>query len=238
VEKLIGIQAIAPGKVRKLAWPLSSMFLSIAEQPALLALPRAFPKGRVVLTVGRWSAAERYKGLDELLKATAMLRGTFPSLHLVVVGQGDDLPRLRKLAVDCCLADSVHFLGNISRDELAACYAHAEVFAMPSTGEGFGLVFLEAMAFAKPVIATACGGTTDLVRNGINGLLVPPGDTQKLTEAIGSLLTDDMFRIDLGRHGAELVRKKFRFEDFTFELDRMLGELRDSYLITVEQKDA
>jgi glycosyltransferase involved in cell wall biosynthesis len=76
------------------------------------------------------------------------------------------------------------------------------------------------------------------VRNGINGLLVPPGDTQKLTEAIGSLLTDDMFRIDLGRHGAELVRKKFRFEDFTFELDRMLGELRDSYLITVEQKDA
>ena len=238
VHKLIEIQAISPGKVRKLAWPLSSMFLSIAERPALLTLPQAFPKGRVVLTVGRWAAAERYKGLDDLLKATTLLRATFPSLHLVVVGQGDDLPRLRKLAVDCSVANSVHFLGNISREELAACYAHAEVFAMPSTGEGFGLVFLEAMAFAKPVIASACGGTTDLVENGINGLLVPPGDTQRLTEAIRSLLTNDTFRTDLGRRGAELVRKRFRFEDFKAELDQMLGELGDSYPISVEQKDA
>ena len=238
VDKLIGIQAIAPGKVRKLAWPLSSIFLSIAERPALLTLPQAFPQGRVVLTVGRWAAAERYKGLDELLQATVLLRSTFPSLHLVVVGQGNDLPRLRKLAVDCSVADSVHFLGNISRDELAACYAHAEVFAMPSTGEGFGLVFLEAMAFAKPVIATACGGTTDLVENGINGLLVPPGDTQKLTEALSSLLINDTFRTDLGRRGAELVRKNYRFEDFKIELDRILRELRDSYPITVSRKDA
>lgn len=238
VDKLIGIQSIPPGKVRKLAWPLSPMFVSLAERPEVLTLPQTFPKGRVVLTVGRWAAAERYKGLDELLKATALLRSTFPSLHLVVVGQGNDLPRLRKLAVDCGIADSVHFLGNISRDELAACYAHAEVFAMPSTGEGFGLVFLEAMAFAKPVIATAYGGTTDLVENGINGLLVPPGDIQKLTEAISSLLTNDTFRTTLGRHGADLVRKKYRFEEFKVELEGILRELGDSYSITVTQKDA
>lgn len=238
VNKLTEIQAIEPGKVRKLAWPLSSMFLSMAERPALLTLPQAFPRGRVVLTVGRWAAAERYKGLDELLKATAMLRATIPNLHLVVVGQGNDLPRLRKLAMDCSIADSVHFLGNVSRDELAACYAHAEMFAMPSTGEGFGLVFVEAMAFAKPVIASACGGTTDLVENGINGLLVPPGDIQKLSEAINSLLTNDKFRTTLGRRGADLVRRKYRFEDFKVELDRILSELGDLHSITVTQKDA
>jgi phosphatidylinositol alpha-1,6-mannosyltransferase len=238
VDKLIGIQAIAPGKVRKLAWPLSSMFLSIADRPALLTLPKAFPKGRVVLTVGRWAAAERYKGLDELLEAIALVRTTFPNLHLVVVGQGDDLPRLGKLALDCGVADSVHFLGKISRDELAACYANADVFAMPSTGEGFGLVFLEAMAFAKPVIATACGGTTDLVENGINGLLVPPGDIQKLTDAIRSLLTNDMLRTALGQRGADFVRKNYRFEDFKVELDRILRELAHAHAITVTQKDA
>jgi phosphatidyl-myo-inositol dimannoside synthase len=238
VHKLISIQAIARGKVRKLAWPLCPLLLSIAERPAILTLPQGFPKGRVVLTVGRWAAAERYKGLDDLLKATSLLRATVPNSHLVVVGQGNDLPRLRKLAADFGIADSVHFLGNISREELSACYAHAEVFAMPSTGEGFGLVFLEAMAFAKPVIATACGGTTDLVENGVNGLLVPPGDLQKLTDAIGSLLTNDTFCRDLGRRGADLVRRKYRFEDFKVELDRILRELGESYSVNVTRKDA
>jgi len=147
----------------------------------------------------------------------------------VVVGHGDDLPRLRTLAIDCGVGDCVHFLGRLSSEELAACYANSDVFAMPSTGEGFGLVFLEAMAFAKPVVGAACGGTTDIVEHGINGLLVPPGDIQKLTEALDSLLRNDAFRASLGRRSAEIVREKYGFEGFAGELERILSDIGFSY---------
>ena len=133
-----------------------------------------------MLTVGRWASAERYKGIDELIHATTLLRSKVDNLHLVVVGQGDDLPRLRKLAIKEGGAKSVHFLGRVSREELAACYAGTDVFAMPSSGEGFGLVFLEAMAFAKPIVGTSRGGTTDLVEHEVNGLLVPSGESRGL----------------------------------------------------------
>jgi len=223
VQKLTAVQGIAPSKIRKLPWPLSPYFLAMAERPEQLGLPPNFPQGRTILTVGRWASAERYKGIDNLIRVTARLRARFTTLHLVVIGQGDDLPRLRQLAIDEGVADSVDFLGHLSREELAACYANADVFAMPSSGEGFGIVFLEAMAFAKPIVGTACGGTTDLVEHGANGLLVPPDDVGKLAEALESLMENDSFRTRLGRHGAELVRAKYGFENFKIELEQILG---------------
>ena len=167
VQRLTQVQGIVSSKVRRLAWPLSADFLAMAEFPGRLTLPRDFPQGQIVLTVGRLASSERYKGIDDLIHATVQLRATFPTLQLVVVGQGDDLSRLQKLSVDEGVGDAVHFLAGLVCEELAACYANADVFAMPSTGEGFGLVFLEAMAFAKPVIGAAYGGTTDLVLDGI-----------------------------------------------------------------------
>ena len=113
---------------------------------------------------------------------------------------------------------------NLSREELAACYAHADIFALPSTGEGFGLVFLEAMAFGCPLAGAAWGGTTDLVKDGVNGLLVPPHDPDRLAEALGCLLRDDALRAELGRHGREIVRRKFSFEVFRDELEKILNE--------------
>jgi phosphatidylinositol alpha-1,6-mannosyltransferase len=224
VQKLIDVQGLPPARIRKLAWPVSPKFLSMAEASACLPLPQAFPRGRIILTVGRWAASERYKGLDDLIHATAILRGSLSSLHLVAVGQGDDLPRLQKVAMDAGVADRVHFLNCLSSEELAACYAHADVFAMPSSGEGFGLVFLEAMAFAKPVVGAACGGTTDLVEHGVNGLLVPPGNTQKLVAALDSLLGNESFSARLGRRGAQMVREKYTFENFERELEHILGD--------------
>jgi phosphatidyl-myo-inositol dimannoside synthase len=238
VQKLIQVQGVAPGKTRKLAWPLNQNFLSLAECPACLKLPQGFPQGRVVLTVGRWAASERYKGLDDLIHATALLRATLPSLHLVVVGQGGDLPRVRKLAIDDGIADFVHFLEHLSCEDLAACYANADVFAMPSSGEGFGLVFLEAMAFAKPIVGAACGGTTDLVEHGVNGLLVPPGDIQKLVEALNGLLSNASFGATLGRRGAQLVREKYNFETFEVELEKILDDLLLAYSTMVSRTHA
>jgi glycosyltransferase involved in cell wall biosynthesis len=221
--KLTEVQGVPVERVRILAWPFSPEFLFLADAPAGHRLPQVFPQGRVVLTVGRWSASERYKGADDLMGAVARLRGTFPDLHLVVVGQGDDLPRLQKLAAAQSATGFIHFLEDLSREELAACYARADVFALPSTGEGFGFVFLEAMAFAKPVVGTAWGGITDLVEDGINGLLVPPNDSERLAQSLGHLLQDDSLRAKLGQSGAEIVRKKFRFDIFVSEFERILA---------------
>jgi phosphatidylinositol alpha-1,6-mannosyltransferase len=222
-RQLAEVQHIPEEKIRVLAWPMNPAFLRMSDAPGKLSLPRAFPQGRIVLTVGRWAASERYKGADELIQATAHLRSTNLDLNLLVVGDGDDLPRLQKLADNLNITDCVQFLKNLSREEIAACYSHADIFALPSTGEGFGFVFLEAMAFAKPVVAVSHGGTTDLVEDGVNGLLVPPRDTQRLVWALNCLLNDASRRMELGRRGGEIVRQKYGFEVFQAGISQILN---------------
>ncbi len=223
-QKLAEFQGVPPAKIRKLAWPLNPSFLRMAETPSSLPLPSGFPQGRVILTVGRWAASERYKGADDLIRAMAQLRMKFPGLYLVAVGDGDDLSRLKKIAADSGVSESVRFLTGLSRQEIAACYAGCEVFALPSTGEGFGLVFLEAMAFGKPLVGTSCGGTTDVVEDGVNGVLVPPGDSPRLVEGLAVLLKDELLRAKLGQRGEEIVRRDFSFEVFQNKLEIILEE--------------
>jgi phosphatidylinositol alpha-1,6-mannosyltransferase len=173
---------------------------------------------------GRGSATERYTGADELIRAVAQLCPESPGLHLVAVGGGDDLPRLRTLASELGIAGHVHFFDSLSREEVATCYARADIFALPSTGEGYGMVFLEAMAFGVPIIAAACGGSTDLVHDCTNGLLVPPNNVGELAHALERLLKDHSLSLRLGRCGAETVRQQYRFEIFEANLERILGE--------------
>jgi phosphatidyl-myo-inositol dimannoside synthase len=221
---LAEVQGVPDHKIRKLAWPISPEFLWMAERASELSMPKEFPRGRVILTVGRETAAERYKGTDELIRAVGQLRATIPDIRLVVAGEGDDLPRLRQLANNLGVSDSVNFLGGIRREQLAACYARCHVFALPSTGEGFGLVYLEAMAFAKPVLGVACGGVSDVVQDGVNGLLIPPHNLRRLVHGLETLLNDSSLRQELGFHGAEIVRRKYRFESFESELESILIE--------------
>ena len=193
-----------------------------------LALPRGFPRGSVILTVGRWVASERYKGVDNLIHATVQLRTRVPELHLVAVGAGDDVGRLQGLVTELDAQNCIHFLEGLSREELAACYARADVFALPSAGEGFGLVFLEAMAFGKPIVGAAIGGATDLLEHRVNGLSVLPHDEEDLVQALSLLLLDDSLRSDLGRRGAEIVQQKYSFEIFQNELRRIVEECNAS----------
>jgi glycosyltransferase involved in cell wall biosynthesis len=223
-QKLAEIQGVPQSQIRKLAWPLNPDFLRLADARTDLHLPKEFPRGRVILTVGRWAASERYKGADDLIRSMVQLRMKFPDLYLVAVGEGDDLSRLKKIAVDAGVSGSVRLLTSLSRQEIAACYARCEIFALPSTGEGFGLVFLEAMAFGKPLVGAACGGTTDVVEDNVNGLLVPARDSERLAEALAALLQDELLRTKLGRHGAEIVRRDYSFEVFQSKLKLILEE--------------
>ena len=223
VQKLTEVQHVPPEKIRKIPWPLDPEVLSMADAPTNLTAPETFPPSPVILTVGRSAASEQYKGTDNLLRALAQLRATHKDLTLAAVGAGDDLPRLQKLAADLGVASAVRFLSNLSKQELAACYACADIFALPSTGEGFGLVFLEAMAFAKPIVAAAAGGSTDLVQGNQNGLLIPPHDQTALIQALDQLLRDNSLRATLGQRGAEIVRRKYRFDLFQSQFAAVLA---------------
>lgn len=213
-RKLMDVQGVRAEHIRRLPWPLDPEFLGLANSPDHLPRPRQFPQDRVVLSVGRWAANERYKGADLLIHAVSELTREFPDLHLVFVGTGDDLPRLQEVARATTSPDNIHFISNLSRHELAACYASCDIFALPSTGEGFGLVFLEAMAFHKPVIGTGSGGIPDIVENGVTGILIEPENLSSLSGALRSLLSNDAARLQIGQQGAKAVRSRYNFESF------------------------
>lgn len=223
-RRLAKIQGVPEKMIRTLPWPLDPELARFAEGSDELRRPEGFPRGQVVLSVGRWAASERYKGADLLIQATGELARDFAELHLVLVGSGDDLPRLRELSRDSEAGGRIHFFTDLSRKEVAACYAAADVFALPSTGEGFGLVFLEAMVFGKPVVGTNVGGIPDVVENGRGGLLIEP-TTAAISAVLRRLLSDPRLREELGAHGRERVHSEFTFGNFQRRLLAILNEI-------------
>jgi phosphatidylinositol alpha-1,6-mannosyltransferase len=161
-----------------------------------------------VLTVSRLK--DSYKGHDVLIAALARVRERVPDLEWVIVGDGPLRGELEARARAAGLGDRARFLGAVSDEERDAWLRRADVFAMPSrlpegglAGEGFGIVFLEASAYGKPVVAGSVGGALDAVADGESGLLVDPGDAEAVGEAITRLLLDEELRLGLGRAGAQ-----------------------------------
>jgi phosphatidylinositol alpha-1,6-mannosyltransferase len=144
---------------------------------------------RVLLTVSRLSSSERYKGHDHVLRALALLAPRFPEIVYVVAGDGDDRGRLEALAGSLGVADNTRFVGHVADAELPDLFRTCDAFVMPSTGEGFGIVFLQALASGKPVIAGDSDGSVDPLRDGAEGILLAPDSTQ-LASAIERVLQD------------------------------------------------
>ena len=218
-------QRIFPGKGRKLAWSLDPGCDPKPQLSAGSPLPRGFPKGRVILTVGRWDASEAYKGADHLIAAMPILSKAFSDLHLVAVGEGSDLPRLQSLARESAASERIHFLPFIAHDRLPNAYGHCTIFAMPSRGEGFGLVFIEAMACGKPVIGGNHGGTPGVIDDGVNGYLVRYGDVGQLVDRLTRLLSDDSLRQSMGAQALAKVQRDFTFARFSAGLSAIFEEL-------------
>jgi phosphatidylinositol alpha-1,6-mannosyltransferase len=224
-KKLAVVQGVGAKKICRLPWGLDPDFLTLAEKPRDLPRPLGFPDGLVLLTVGRWVASEQYKGVDDLIRVLPCLLEMEPDFHLVAVGEGDDRPRLERLAQELGVGQRVHFLNWAPKNKLAACYARCDIFALPSGGEGFGLVFLEAMALEKPVVGGAPGGTRDLIENGVNGFLVPHGDVESLAGVLRTLLIDEGLRYEMGRKGRAHVLSDFRFENFREGLKKIVADV-------------
>ena len=141
------------------------------------------------LIVGRLSSEERYKGHDQLLAVWPAVRRQVPDARLVIVGDGDDRARLEALAASAGLSDAVRFAGRVGDSALASLYARSAFFVMPSSREGFGLVYLEAMQAGKACIA-AHGAADEIIDDGVQGLVIDPDAPDQLTAALVRLFSD------------------------------------------------
>ena len=146
----------------------------------------------ILLTLSRLSAHDRPKGYDKVLKAVAELKIEFPSLVYMIAGKYDAAEKLwlDEIIVEKGLQNAVVFTGYVADDELADHFTLADMYVMPSTKEGFGIIFVEAMYYGLPVIAGNNDGSVDALANGKFGLLVDPDNQKKITEAIRKVIVN------------------------------------------------
>ena len=161
------------------------------------------------------------KGHAELLRAVVDVGRDIPGLHLDVVGDGPLEAELRAQVAELGLDDCVSFHGRVS--PIGPVFEGADVVAVPSHGEGFGMVALEAMERGRPVIASAVGGLPEVVEDGVTGVLVPPGDVEALGAALRTLLTDEARAAAMGAAGRARSLAEFSQERCTSRIVELYG---------------
>jgi glycosyltransferase involved in cell wall biosynthesis len=191
-QRLLDMVKVDPARVCVLPQTVDeARFSSGQKPPHLVKRYKLQPGERVVLTVARLDASEGYKGYDRVVQALPAVHAACGPVRYIIVGNGDDRGRVEARAHERGVADAMVFAGFVPDDELADHYRLADVFAMPSTGEGFGIVFLEAMACGTPVLAGDADGSVDAVDRGRLGRLVDPNDVSAIADGLISLLRRD-----------------------------------------------
>jgi glycogen(starch) synthase len=160
-----------------------------------------------VLFVGRLAPQ---KGVGTLVEAAGLLE--HPSAQVLLVGDGPERKALERETERLGVGDCLRFEGFVTHDRLPAAMAHADVLVLPSLYEELGTVLLEAMQAALPIVASRTGGIPDVIEDGVNGLLVPPGDPEALARAIDRILSDG----DLARRLSEGAHE--RGKDYDWEV--------------------
>jgi glycosyltransferase involved in cell wall biosynthesis len=186
------------------------------EEPVL-----PLPKTPGILYVGQLI---RGKGVDTLLKAHAVLHKQLSEPPLLqIVGTGNDEQRLKSLARELGITDSVVFVGWVAHGNLAGYYNTASLVVVPSRWpEPFGMVGVEAMLRERPVVASRVGGIPDWLADGVSGFLVDPENPEEFAQKMKLLITDRSMSIAFGKKGRELAEKQFSFEQYIQRLQKLL----------------
>jgi glycosyltransferase involved in cell wall biosynthesis len=184
-DKLLSEQHLDPTKVVVLPNTFDSKRFNIASKPQyLLEKYNLRPKQPVILTVARLAEVERYKGYDRVFEALPKIRESIPDIHYVLVGEGNDRPRVERLIVKLGLQDCVTLAGFVPDKHLCDYYNLCDIFAMPSKKEGFGIVYLEAMACGKPCLGGNQDGAIDALCHGELGALVDPNNVEEIAQTL------------------------------------------------------
>lgn len=175
---------------------------------------------KVLLTLTRMAHNEQYKGYEQVIQSVGNLKKTIPGIKYLLVGKYDaaEKARLDALINKSGVQDNIIFSGFIPDAELAAHYALADLYIMPSQKEGFGIVFIEAMFYGKPVIAGNVDGSVDALQNGVFGILVDPNNQQQVTAAILQTLADPQKNTPT----ADAVLQQFGFPAYKEKLKGVL----------------
>jgi glycosyltransferase involved in cell wall biosynthesis len=182
----------------------------------------AITDDRIIMFAGR--SVER-KGADYLIKAFASIKDEIPH-KLLIVGDGPERSSWEKLAHGLDHSHRIQFTGWISDKEINDCYRTCSFFVLPAVydkhgdTEGLGVVMIEAMSYAKPVIASKVGGITDVVEDGVSGYLVPPAEVAALAQAIKKLAIDPYLCQQMGRAAKKIIDDKFNWDRIT---ERMIS---------------
>jgi phosphatidylinositol alpha-1,6-mannosyltransferase len=186
-RRLLEWVAIDPARVKVLPNTVELRYHP-GPKPGYLLKRHAAGGKKVLLTVSRLARSEQYKGHDRVIRMLPRLLSEHPDTIYLIVGEGDDRSRLEALARECGVVDKVQFVGLVPPKQLPDYFRLADVFVMPSTGEGFGIVFLEAMASGIAVIGGGQDGSKDALCDGALGTLVDPENFEELASAILSAL--------------------------------------------------
>ena len=189
--------------------------------------PGPGPVGRRLLFVGILSHSHSHKGLHYLLEALA--EAPCRRVCLDVVGDGDARLAYEEQCRRLGISDRVHFLGRLYGPTLVKRYKNAYALVQPSTNDSFPTTIVEAMACGRPVIASRIGGLSSIVRHGINGNLVKPGDPRALALAIEDLFSDPARATEYGRAARRLVESAFTTEEQADRTEEVFEEVMKSF---------
>ena len=179
-----------------------------------------------LLTVSRMGTKDRYKGIDRVILALPQILRAIPRARYLVVGEGPLKPELMALAERTGVSNRVEFLGHLDDAQLEETYASSDVFLMPSTGEGFGIVFLEAWKHRLPVICGNRDASSEVVTNNLNGLTVEPNEVRQIADAAIRLLSDEPLAASLGENGYRTLIEKYSHAAFRTRLEAILLDQR------------
>ncbi|MFP5274451.1 glycosyltransferase [Coleofasciculus sp.] len=210
-ERLIKEQNIDADKIHILFNTFDAKQFQIKSKPTyLLQRYNITPNQPIILTVARLGRMAKHKGYDQILHALVKIRQHIPNIHYILAGKGDDRPRIQTLITSLNLDDCVTLPGFLTDEELCDHYNLCDVFAMPSQGEGFGIVFLEALACGKPVLAGNQDGSVQPLVSGELGCLVDPNDVEDIATKLIEILQ--------GHYGNKMVYNPEGLRKRTIEL--------------------
>ena len=173
-----------------------------------------------ILSVTRLSKGEESKGIDTMIKTIPLLIVQIPNMKYSVIGKGEDTIRLKQIAKELDVEKYIDFLGFV--DDINAYYQHCDIFSLPSKKEGFGIVYLEAMQYKKPVIGVNFGGPTDVIKHNETGYLCEYDNLNELSNCIFEIFINKSKRIELGTNGYEYFIENFTYKHYKNNLKSML----------------
>jgi len=176
-----------------------------------------------ILSVSRLSKEDNYKGIDSVIKILPELKSYIPNIKYTIIGKGDDLNRLNKLSKNLNVEKNINFKGYVKN--LRPYYKKCDIFTLPSKNEGFGIVYLEAMEYKKPVIAANSGGATDVIRDNETGFLCNYDDLESLKSKILFITNNKSKAKEIGKSGYNFLIENFTFKQFEKRLATIVYDL-------------